>query len=151
MTSQTMHIYHRPVHFSESDAAGVAHFARLATYIEEAEHDFFHSRGVLVIGANFGWPRIHMEIHYRSPCSFGDLLEIRLQNPVFHQSTLSYEFSVIRMPAPGEANHPDAERRVCDGSMTVCHVIRDPADPTGLRSEPIADIIKERLSNPVTT
>lgn len=141
-----MHVYQRPVHFSETDAAGVAHFARLATYIEEAEHDFFHSRGVLVIGPNFGWPRIRMEIDYCSPCSFGDFLEVRLSNPVFQQSTLQYDFAVIRMPAPGESSQQDTERKVCEGSMTVCHVVRDPAHPTGLRSEPIDEVIKEHLS-----
>jgi acyl-CoA thioesterase FadM len=146
-----MHVYQRPVHFSETDAAGVTHFARLATFIEEAEHDFFHSRGVLVIGPNFGWPRIRMEIDYRSPCSFGDLLEIRLANPVFHHSTLQYDFAVVRMPAPGESADSGHERTVCEGCMTVCHVVRDPAHPTGLRSEPIAEVVKERLSRPVSS
>lgn len=152
MTSQTMHVYHRPVHFSETDAAGVAHFSRLAAFIEEAEHDFFHSRGVLAIGPNFGWPRIRMEINYRSPCSFGDLLEIHLSNPVFHHSTLQYDFKAIRMPAPGETPDPEKETIVCDGGMTVCHVVRDPAHPTGLRSEQIDDIVRNRLSGsaPVT-
>lgn len=148
MTSQTTHIYHRPLHFSETDAAGVAHFSRIAAIIEEAEHDYFHSRGVLVVGPNFAWPRIRLEIEYRSPCSFGDLLEVRISNPLFTTSTLEYEFLVLRSPAPGEPDAAAEERVVCDGRMKVCHVVRDPAYPTGLRSEPIADVVKERLARP---
>ena len=38
-------ITHRRVEFSDTDMAGIVHFANFYRYMEQAEHDFFRSLG----------------------------------------------------------------------------------------------------------
>lgn len=51
----------RRVEFSETDMAGIVHFANFYRWMEEAEHDFFRSLGLSIMvrqedGSYIGWP-----------------------------------------------------------------------------------------------
>ncbi|MGY8650976.1 MAG: acyl-CoA thioesterase, partial [Verrucomicrobiia bacterium] len=51
----------RRVEFSETDAAGIVHFANFYRYMEYAEHAFFRSlgRSIVDLDLDIGWPRVH--------------------------------------------------------------------------------------------
>ncbi|MCX7712739.1 MAG: acyl-CoA thioesterase [Chthoniobacterales bacterium] len=117
------HIYYRKVHFSDTDAAGVAHFTKLLNFVEEAEHDFLLSCGVSPFGPDHGWPRVSLSVDYTSPCRFGDEVAITLFDFSYGRTCLHYQFRAEVM----QDGHP---RTVFTGKMQVCYVRRN-KDSTG--------------------
>lgn len=137
-TSPAIHRYRRRIHFSETDAAGVAHFSRLTALVEEAEHDWFMNSGVLPFHAEGGWPRVDLQIQYHAPCTFGDGIEITLHTLTWQHTTLSYHFDATLFPL-------DAEKPALlfSGKMTICHVRRKPEG--GFSPEVIPDALRQAL------
>src|SRR6516164_335429 len=55
--------YTRRVQFSDTDMAGIVHFANFYRFMEEAEHEMFRSLGFKIVekqpdGSVLGWPRV---------------------------------------------------------------------------------------------
>lgn len=76
-------ITRRRVEFSDTDMAGIIHFANYYRYMEEAEHAFFRSLGLSIMqpqpdGAVIGWPRVSASCSFEAPAYFEDELEVRL-------------------------------------------------------------------------
>jgi YbgC/YbaW family acyl-CoA thioester hydrolase len=73
--------YSRRVQFSDTDMAGIMHFANFYRYMEEAEHAFFRSLGFTIVqeqpdGTVVGWPRVRSSCNFESPAYYDDMLEI---------------------------------------------------------------------------
>src|SRR5262245_32343676 len=72
----------RRVEFSDTDMAGIMHFANFFRFMETAEHGFYRSLGFSVVmpdtDPRLGWPRVHAECDYKRPLRFEDLVEIHL-------------------------------------------------------------------------
>lgn len=72
----------RRVEFSETDMAGIVHFAQFFRYMEAAEHAFFRSLGLsvhhTVDGVTIGWPRVHASCDYKAPLRFEDEFEVHV-------------------------------------------------------------------------
>ncbi|MCA9040083.1 MAG: acyl-CoA thioesterase [Planctomycetaceae bacterium] len=76
-------ITHRRVEFSDTDMAGIVHFARFYIYMESAEAEYFRSLGMTLAnrvshGPSYGWPRVSTSCNYKAPAYFEDQLEIRM-------------------------------------------------------------------------
>jgi acyl-CoA thioester hydrolase len=113
----------RRVEFSETDMAGIVHYANFFRYMETAEHGFFRSLGHSVVMDDFdpplGWPRVRAECEYRQPLRFEDEVEIHLLVSEKKSKSLSYIFKFRKLngPAPVE---------VARGSLTVVCVTKGP-------------------------
>lgn len=139
MRASIEHIYRRRIHFSETDAAGVAHFTALASLVEEAEHDFFLTKGVAPFAADSGWPRVAFSVQYEAPCFFGEEVAVMLTDFSVAKSSVSYSFRAEKEKA-GEAV------TVFRGAMTICHVRRNLEAGAGAFSpEPIGEVAREAL------
>lgn len=72
--------YTRRVRFSDTDLAGIVHFANFYRFMEEAEHEFFRSRGLKIMDdgpeGTVGWPRVRASCAFESPAYYDDLIEI---------------------------------------------------------------------------
>jgi YbgC/YbaW family acyl-CoA thioester hydrolase len=101
----------RCVSFSDTDASGRVHFTAILRYVEDAEHVFFASRGMAVIGKNHGWPRVHVGCDYRAPLFFGDEVQIRLVVQVVGKSSVKYTFAVKK-----------SDQLCAEGSMVIVRV-----------------------------
>lgn len=70
----------RRVRFSDTDVAGIVHFANFYRFMEEAEHEFFRSLGLKIMEqgpqGTFGWPRVRASCAFESPAFYDDLIEI---------------------------------------------------------------------------
>ena len=61
--------------FSETDMAGIVHFASFFPYMEDCEHAFYRSLDHSVTsmidddGLNIGWPRVNVSCEYLKPDS----------------------------------------------------------------------------------
>ena len=72
----------RRIEFSDTDMAGIVHFARFFVFMESAEHEFLRSLGTSVAteweGNKIGWPRLAASCEYLKPVKFEEELEIHL-------------------------------------------------------------------------
>jgi YbgC/YbaW family acyl-CoA thioester hydrolase len=111
------------VQFSETDMAGIVHFANFFRYMEATEHAFFRSLGFSIHtveeGKTYGWPRVHVECDYKQPLRFEDLVEVQLRVREKKSKSLAYSFVFRKLT--------DAEPvEVARGRITAVCVATDP-------------------------
>ena len=79
----TAFITTRRVEFSDTDAAGIMHFAAFLRMMEQAEHDLLRSVGLSVVmvdeAGQISWPRVHCHCDFEAAARFEDLLEIAVR------------------------------------------------------------------------
>ena len=65
----------RRVEFSDTDAAGIMHFAAFFRLMEQAEHELLRSVGLSVhdVASQISWPRVSAKCDYQSAARFEDL------------------------------------------------------------------------------
>lgn len=129
----------RRVAFSETDAAGLVHFANFFRYMEDTEHDFLRSLGLTVHRhdgpATSGFPRVSATCDYQSPLHFEDQIDITLTVERKTARSLTYAFTFTRH---------GTDEQVATGRLTVVHVTRpDPASP--YRATPLPPAIDAAL------
>lgn len=71
----------RRIQFSDTDMAGIVHFANFYRFMEEAEHEMFRSMGFKIVedqpdGSVVGWPRVRASCNFEAPAYYDDLVEI---------------------------------------------------------------------------
>ena len=82
--------------FSDTDLAGIVHFASFFPYMEDCEHEFYRSLGLSVTtmsddnGENIGWPRVHASCDYKNPLHFEEEFEISLTISKISSKTIEY-------------------------------------------------------------
>ncbi len=73
----------RRVEFSDTDAAGIAHFSAFFSYMEQVEHEFLRHLGMSVLARDdegaISWPRVSASCEYTGAVRFEDLLDVELQ------------------------------------------------------------------------
>ena len=96
-------VHRRTVAFSDTDLAGIVHFARFFPYMEDCEHAFYRSMEQSVHkmsdgdGGWVGWPRIHASCDYRKPLRFENELEIELLVARVASKTIDYRFQFHKL------------------------------------------------------
>ena len=91
------HRYTSEVSFADTDASGWAHFSKILTFVEQAEHDLFAKLGISVFDpASSGWPRAHISCDYRSPLKFREHFEVYLKLSKLGASALNWEFEILK-------------------------------------------------------
>jgi acyl-CoA thioester hydrolase len=72
----------RLVEFSDTDMAGIMHFAAFFRYMESVEHEFLRHLGFSVHseieGQTISFPRVAAKCDFRAPAKCEDLLDARL-------------------------------------------------------------------------
>jgi len=131
-------VYRRRVQFAETDLAGIAHFAMLFQYMEEAEHALWRAAGMSIAtsGENVGWPRVAASLAFRAPLKFEDEFEVHVTIEEVSRSTISYRHILML-----------GETVIAEGTMTAVHVDTKPGE--ALRSAPIPAHIIENLRRAV--
>jgi len=86
----------RRVEFGETDMAGIMHFSNFFRFMESAETDFLHARGLSVSwqgdGEKLGFPRVSASCEYRRPARFEDVLEITVVIEKIGLKSVSYRY-----------------------------------------------------------
>ncbi len=117
----------RRVQFSETDMAGVLHFAGYYRLMEEVEHAFWRSVGLSVIthdgGREIGWPRVATSCEYFLPVRFEDELELALRVVDIGDRSVTYE-----------VEFRDDGRRVAIGRIKAvcCAITNDSFEPVSI-------------------
>ena len=113
----------RDVEFSDTDMAGIMHFANFFKFMEAAEHAYFRSLGLSIHTDDpneVSWPRVHAGMDFRYPLRFEDSVEVRLLVREKRERSLVYSF--IFRKVSGEP-----QREVARGTLAVACVKRDSA------------------------
>ncbi len=101
-----MHDFHtrRRIEFSDTDMAGICHFARFFIFMETAEHEFLASLGTSVSteedGQKIGWPRVAASCDYLSPVRFGDVLDLHVKVARKGRTSVTYAHEISRGGVP---------------------------------------------------
>ena len=129
----------RRVEFSETDMAGIVHYANFFRYMESAEHAFFRSLGFSIVTREVdppvGWPRVHASCDYVAPLRFEDEVEIHLLVSQKKSKSLSYEFRFSKV-------NGDQVVEVARGALTVVCVRHE---GERMQAAPIPAAIAERI------
>ena len=90
----------RRIEFSDTDLAGVVHFARFFVFMETAEDEFLRSLGASFTmndaGRTIGWPKVSASCEYRTPARYGETLDIHLSVSRRSRRTITYDFAFSR-------------------------------------------------------
>jgi acyl-CoA thioester hydrolase len=98
-------VHRELVQFSDTDMAGIMHFANFFRFMERAEHAFFRSLGFSIMDTTVpkeervGWPRVHASCEYLAPLRFEDLVDIEVLVAEIRTRSLSYVFRVRKQDA----------------------------------------------------
>jgi acyl-CoA thioester hydrolase len=94
-SSQTFRTTRR-VEFSDTDAAGIAHFTAFFRYMEQAEHELLRSIGLSVFmqmeGHEITWPRVSSKCDFRSMARFEEVLEIAADISRLGEKSVTWSF-----------------------------------------------------------
>ncbi len=84
------------VEFSETDMAGIVHFANFFRMMENAEHAFFRSLGFSIHAHDgstvIGWPRVSTSCEYLKPLRFEEIVDIQLLVAEVRTRSIRYAF-----------------------------------------------------------
>lgn len=94
----------RRIEFSDTDMAGIVHFARFFIFMETAEHEFLAALGTSVStvedGHKIGWPRVAATCDYLAPARFGDVLDLHVRVIRKGRTSLTFAHEVSRDGIP---------------------------------------------------
>ena len=124
--------YKRRVQFSETDLAGIVHFANMFRYVEEAEHALWREVGISIVqrGSDIGWPRLNAALEFRNPLRFEEEFEVWVRIAELKTRTIEYEFTLVRgksVIAVGTMTSI-CVRRQADGTMRAAEIPAAVAD-----------------------
>lgn len=90
----------RTVEFSDTDMAGIVHFANFFRYMEAAECAYLRACGLSVVteweGQKVSFPRVSASCDFLAPIRFQDVIEISVQIDKVGRSSVTYAFEVFK-------------------------------------------------------
>ena len=86
----------RRVEFGDTDMAGIMHFSNFFRFMEVAETDYLHARGLSVSwraeGVKWGFPRVSVACDFQKPARFEDVLTITVTVEKIGKKSVTYRF-----------------------------------------------------------
>ena len=90
----------RRVEFHDTDMAGMVHFANFFRYMESAEVEYWHSRGLSVIirqqEERLSFPRVSASCDFLKPALFEDLLDIEVRVARLGSKSVTFAFEIFK-------------------------------------------------------
>lgn len=90
----------RTVEFSETDMAGIMHFANFFRWMEACETAFYRSLKLPLIsfvpGHVVGWPRVAVSCQFHAPLRFGETAAVQLLVKKIGTRSVTYVFRFLR-------------------------------------------------------
>jgi len=88
------------VEFSDTDMAGIVHFANFFRFMEAAEHAYLRACDLSVFldwqGERLTFPRVSATCDYRRPARFQDVLDITVRINQVGRTSVRYAFTFHR-------------------------------------------------------
>jgi YbgC/YbaW family acyl-CoA thioester hydrolase len=126
----------RRVEFVDTDMAGIVHFSNFFRWMESAEVDYLHARGLTVRmaweGQHLGFPRVSASCDYLKPIRFEEMIDIAVSIQRLGEKSVTYAFEFTR----------DGESVARGKVVAVCCRVRE---DKSLESVEIPATLRERL------
>jgi acyl-CoA thioester hydrolase len=94
----------RRVEFVDTDTANIAHFSNFFRWMESAEVDFLHARGMSVKmtwqGEALGFPRVAASCDFLEPVRFEDEIDITVRIERLGTKSITYTFEFFHEGVP---------------------------------------------------
>ena len=124
------------IEFSDTDMAGIVHFANFFRWMEICETAFYRSMGLPLIsfvpGQVVGWPRVNVSCSYRAPLRFNDSVVVKLYVKKLTTKSVTYVFKFVK------------DGTICAiGEVTAVCVAAD--GQGGMVSQPIPSDVRAQL------
>lgn len=130
----------RRVAFSETDAAGIVHFAHFFRYMEDAEHAWLRDLGLSVhrdIGDDVaGFPRVSATCDYKKPLHFEHVFTIDVHVAAKTDKSVTYAFTFRK---------EDETDPIATGTLKVVYAIK-PAGQGRFKAAPLPAEIDQALT-----
>lgn len=127
----------RKIEFSDTDLAGILHFARFFVFMETAEHELLNHLGTSVSteinGDKIGWPRLSAKCDYQQPLKFEQVVDIFVSVKKIGSKSITYEFEFKL-----------GETSIAKGEMASAYCICNPGEK--IRAVEIPAELRSRLS-----
>ena len=136
-----VHRHRLEVHFGDCDPAGIVYFPRFFDFFHRAMESWFgDALGLaydqLILEDKIGFPAVHTEADFRSPCRFGEALVIEVRLARMGRTSLTLAYEVM-----GEAQ--DDTRLT---GQTVCAVMDlDPEHETHMRAVALPGSLRDAM------
>jgi acyl-CoA thioester hydrolase len=130
----------RRIEFSDTDASGIAHFARFFVFMEIAEHELLRllgagpGAGAHADGRVIGWPRVASSCEFLRPVRFGDEIEVHLSVLRVGRTSLTFGFTLALA---------DGGLPVARGRTTTVYAVLNA--PDGIQPLPIPAALRAQL------
>jgi YbgC/YbaW family acyl-CoA thioester hydrolase len=131
------------VEFSDTDMAGIVHFARFFTFMEAAEHEMLRSLGLSVVmdweGEKLSFPRVSASCDYLWPARFEQILTILTSVENLGRSSITYGFKVFH-----------GDDAIARGQLTTvcCRMTQDRKLESCEIPKPIRDKLEAAVGDP---
>lgn len=94
-----VHVHRIEVRFGDCDPAGIVYFPRFFGFFHDAMETWFAERlglayAAVVVGRKIGFPSVHAEADFRSPCALGDRIGVELRVATIGRSSLALAYAV---------------------------------------------------------
>ena len=127
----------RRVDFSDTDMAGIVHFANFFRYMEAAEQAFLRSRGLSAAqleweGQVLEFPRVSASCDYLRPARFEDVLDVAVRVQAIGRKSVTYGFEFTR---DGELLARGQISAVCCRVFPAEHRVESIDIPDGIRRQ----------------
>ncbi len=122
----------RRVQFSETDMAGIVHFANFYRWMEETEHEYFRSLGLHIMehqpdGQVLGWPRVSASCNYSAPAHYEDVIDCRLDVERVGLRSVTYQIEFWRGDTKLATGRMKTACCIChpDGTLTSVDLLEN--------------------------
>ena len=96
----TAFVTSRRVEFSDTDAAGIMHFAAFFRMKEQAEHELLRSVGLSVVSQDaegtISWPRVSAKCDFSAAARFEDVLQIEVRIGRLGAKSVTYAHRFVK-------------------------------------------------------
>jgi 4-hydroxybenzoyl-CoA thioesterase len=94
-------VFERPVRFEDVDAARIVFFPRVLAYCHEAMAEMMGTLdggyAKLVLERGIGLPTVHVDVDFRAPLRFGDVVRVAVTVARVGRSSCTFDMAVSRV------------------------------------------------------
>lgn len=136
-----VHVHRIEVRFGDCDPAGIVYYPRFFGFFHDAMETWFGERlgapyAGVVVGRKIGFPAVHAEADFKSPCAFGDRIVVELRVANLGRSSIGLAY-VVR----GEGG----DLRLTAATTSVVMDL-DPGSPGFRRAVAIPEDLRETIA-----
>ncbi len=96
MTPPEAFLFQTRIRYIDTDTSGRIHYTAMFRYFESAEIEFMRSLGIVYMGHEFNFPRVHVECDFKLALRHDDLIEIEVCLTKLGRSSVRFEFRTTR-------------------------------------------------------